>query len=162
VQVNNARVTEGDIHQDEFPVRLRQAISIFGSVTALAKAIDRSDGAVRKWLRGASEPSVSDLRAIATATGVSIQWLITGEGESRLVARGTREMSGTYRSDASSPVDNTLLEGIMETLDEELLNRGMKIPATKRSAMVVTLYGLFRDRRAIEREAVTRLLKVAV
>jgi len=161
VRVNKARLSEGDIHQDEFPVRLRQAISIFGSVTALAKAIERSDGAVRKWLRGASEPSVSDLRAIAAATGVSIQWLITGEGESQLVARGTREMLGTYRADAS-PVDNALLEGIMETLDEELLSRGMHIPTTKRSAMVVTLYGLFRDGRAIEREAVGRLLKLAV
>jgi len=160
--MNKTGITEGDIHQDEFPVRLRQAISIFGSVTALAKAIERSDGAVRKWLRGASEPSVSDLRAIAAATGVSIQWLITGEGESRLVARGTREVSGTYRADAPSRVDDTLLEGIMETLDEELLVRGMQIPTTKRSAMVVTLYGLFRDRRAIDREAVARLLKVAV
>jgi transcriptional regulator with XRE-family HTH domain len=117
---------------------------------------------VRKWLRGASEPSVSDVRAIAAATGVSIQWLITGEGESRLVARSIREMAGTYRADASSSVDNALLEAIMETLDDELLSRGMQIPTTKRSAMVVTLYSLFREERSIEREAVARLLKLAV
>ena len=162
VRVTKAESTEGDIHQNEFPVRLRQAVSVFGSVTALARAIGRSDGAVRKWLRGASEPSVSDVRAIAAATGVSIQWLITGEGESRLVARSIREMAGTYRADASSSVDNALLEAIMETLDDELLSRGMQIPTTKRSAIVVTLYSLFREERSIEREAVARLLKLAV
>lgn len=160
--MGEAAATEDDIHQDGFPARLRQAIARFGSVTALARAIDRSDGAIRKWLRGASEPNVSDLRTIATATGVNVEWLVTGQGESGLLPRGTRELAPTYRANASRPVDNTLLENIMEMLDDELLSRGLQIPATKRSAMVVTLYGLFRDGSPVEREAVGRLLKLAV
>lgn len=151
----------GDIHQDEFPVRLRQAIEAYGSVTALANVIDRSEGAVRKWLRGNSEPNVSDLRAICDATGANIDWLVTGRGESLLVPKAVREAQGVYRADASSAMDYALLESIMDTVDEELHSKGMQIASTKRSAMVVTLYSLFRENQAIDREAVERLVRLA-
>jgi len=153
--------TDGDIHQDEFPARLRQAIDAFGSVTALAQAIDRSDGAVRKWLRGASEPNVSDLRAICTATGANVEWLVTGKGDSRIVPKGVRQMPPVYRVGPPTEVDNALLESIMDTLDEALLASGVEVARTKRSAMVVTLYGLFRHTNAIDRDAVDRLVKLA-
>lgn len=155
------REIAGDIPQDGFAARLRQAIDHFGSVVALARAIDRSDGAVRKWLRGASEPNVSDLRAICAATGASIDWLVTGKGESGLVVRGMRDVADIYRPDQPSRMDNVLLEGILETVDEELLASGVEVATTKRSAMVVTLYSLFRESRQIDREAVTRLVKLA-
>jgi transcriptional regulator with XRE-family HTH domain len=153
--------TDGDIPQDGFPRRLRQAISGFGSVTALAQAIDRSDGAVRKWLRGVAEPNVTNLRAISAATGVSIEWLVTGQGDSRLSPKGVHEAVPVYRADAPSRMDNALLESVMETVDEELLRRGVQIAATKRSAMVVTLYSLFRESQNIDQEAVTRLVRLA-
>lgn len=58
--------------------RLRQAVDSYGSVTATATAIDRSEGALRKWLRADSEPNASDLQAVAQITGVSVEWLIYG------------------------------------------------------------------------------------
>ena len=152
---------EDDIPQDEFPARLRQAVDTFGSVTALARAIDRSDGAVRKWLRGVSEPNVTDLRAISVATGVNIEWLVTGQGDSGLIPRGVRQMPMAYGSGAPTEVDNALLENIMEKLDEQLQASGLDLPRTKRSAMVVTLYSLFRESKTIDADAVSRLVRLA-
>ena len=55
---------------------MREVIDAYGSASGLAKAIERSEGAVRKWLRGESEPNVTDLRAVCEQTGTSIEWLV--------------------------------------------------------------------------------------
>jgi hypothetical protein len=64
------------------PERLRLTIASYGSVSATATAIKRSEGALRKWIRGTSEPSASDLRSICELTGTQINWLIFGENGS--------------------------------------------------------------------------------
>jgi hypothetical protein len=66
---------------DGFPARLRYVVSSYGSANALAGAIQRSEGAIRKWLRGTSEPTVSDVRAICEATKTNVEWLVTGRGD---------------------------------------------------------------------------------
>src|ERR1700753_1306022 len=64
-----------------FPLRLRQCIDAYGSANSIAKAIERSEGAVRKWLRGESEPNVTDLRTLCEKTNTSIEWLLHGPGK---------------------------------------------------------------------------------
>lgn len=66
--------------------RLRLAVDSYGSVTATAAAIGRSEGALRKWLREDAEPTASALQALAQITGVSVEWLICG-GECPYAAR---------------------------------------------------------------------------
>jgi hypothetical protein len=63
------------------PERLRLAIASYGTVSGAATAIERSEGALRKWIRGTSEPNASDLRALCDLTGTSIHLLIYGEEE---------------------------------------------------------------------------------
>ncbi len=58
------------------PDRLRLTIESYGTVSAAATAIKRSEGALRKWIRGTSEPNASDLRSICELTGTQIHWLI--------------------------------------------------------------------------------------
>jgi transcriptional regulator with XRE-family HTH domain len=101
-----------------FPARLRHVLDSYGTGIALAQAIGRSEGAIRKWLRGESEPNVSDLRAICEATNTNVEWLVFGRGDpkrmeirespciaraatscSRLMARGYAER--TRRSEAA-------------------------------------------------------------
>src|SRR2546421_4626596 len=74
-----------------FAARLREVIDAYGSASGLAKAIERSEGAVRKWLRGESEPNVTDLRAVCEQTGTSIEWLVTGRGVRDALAPGVRD-----------------------------------------------------------------------
>src|SRR5262245_35658032 len=73
---------------DGFPARLRQVLDSYGSTSSLARSIDRSEGAVRKWLRGQSEPNVTDLRAICERTATSVEWLVMGRGDRRRVVEG--------------------------------------------------------------------------
>jgi transcriptional regulator with XRE-family HTH domain len=77
--------------------RLRLTIASYGTVTATASAINRSEGALRKWIRGASEPNASDLRAICELTGTRIDWLIFGENSTPQSPPEIGETGGTEK-----------------------------------------------------------------
>jgi transcriptional regulator with XRE-family HTH domain len=65
----------------DFAARLVRLVKIYGrSVSALAHQIGRSEGALRKWLRGKSEPTLSDSRELCEVAGISLEWLATGHG----------------------------------------------------------------------------------
>jgi len=144
-----------------FASRLREVIGIYGSASALAKAIERSEGAVRKWLRGESEPNVTDLRCVCEATRTSVEWLVTGRGEREALALGVREAASAYENATHKPLDYALLEGVIAAVDEELRRSSLALPSTKRSMLIVTLYDLSHERNQVDREAVARLVKLA-
>ena len=134
-----------------FAARLRQVIKGHGSASGLAKAIERSEGAVRKWLRGESEPNVTDLRAICQVTHTRIHWLVTGAGP--------REMQA--QSDAESALELPLLEAVISTADEQLRAAGLDLSPRRRSALIAAAYDLARGRNALDAEAVARLVRLA-
>ncbi len=146
-----------------FALRLRQVIDAYGSANSIAKAIERSEGAVRKWLRGESEPNVTDLRTLCEQTQTSIEWLVTG--------RGRREALHTHSPEAPAPdsegkPDNpplncSLLEAIMEAIETEVHKDDLDLPPSKRSMLVTTLYDMFQESRKVDGEAVMRLVKLA-
>jgi hypothetical protein len=80
-----------------FAARLKEVIDLYGGTSGLAKAIERSEGCVRKWLRGESEPNVTDLRAICEQTGTSIEWLVTGQGHREVQAQEIRDTASEQR-----------------------------------------------------------------
>jgi hypothetical protein len=133
-------------------MRLRRVIDAHGGASSLARVIARSEGAVRKWLRAESEPNVTDLRAICAATATDIAWLVSGKSES---AHG-----------ASAPADGAsddcvLLETLLLRVDAELANAHLVLASTQRSALIVTLYQLFRDKQCIDPVALSRLVRLA-
>ena len=153
-----------------FAARLREVIDAYGSASALAKAIDRSEGAVRKWLRGESEPNVTDLRSVCEQTATSIEWLVTGNGLRETQPQGMSQgMNDSVREPPPPPYQNNpreqvntqLLEGILLAVQEELRNAGLELPLLKQSMLVVTLYDLSHERKEVDREAVARLVKLA-
>jgi len=145
-----------------FAARLREVIDAYGSASGLAKAIERSEGAVRKWLRGESEPNVTDLRAVCEQTGTSIEWLVTGQGVRDSLASGVRDAAAQpYQAITREPLNGQLLEGILLAVQEELRNAGLELPLLKQSMLVVTLYELSQERREVDREAVARLVRLA-
>ncbi len=87
--------TPGD--RARFVARLREAISGFGSANSLATAAGVSEGALRKWMQGTSEPTRDRLVAIARAAEVNVAWLATGSGP----------------KDRSGNADTPLLEGFV-------------------------------------------------
>lgn len=80
-----------------FVARLRETIGGFGSANSLATAAGVSEGALRKWVQGTSEPTRDRLVAVARAAGVNVAWLATGNGP----------------KDRSGKVETPLLEGFV-------------------------------------------------
>jgi len=145
-----------------FAARLRDVIDAYGSASGLAKTIERSEGAVRKWLRGESEPNVTDLRALCEQTGTSIEWLVTGKGVRDAQAAEVRETAPPpYPNAPREHLDVQLLEGILLAVQEELRNATLELPLLKEAMLVVTLYDLCHERKEVDREAVARLVKLA-
>ena len=147
-----------------FAERLRQVLKGHGSASALAKAIGRSEGAVRKWLRAESEPNVTDLRAICEVTHIRIHWLVTGEGpreQAELEGTTVREPSPAYRPAAHAALVLPLLEAVIAAADEELRAAGLDLSPPKRSALITAAYDLARGRNAVDADAVARLVRLA-
>ncbi len=144
-----------------FAVRLRQVIDAYGSANSIAKAIDRSEGAVRKWLRGESEPNVTDLRALCEHAHTSIEWLVTGRGRREAIPTLQETPPPEYGSAPARPLNHALLEAVMDAIDAQVRNNDMVLPSHKRSMLVVTLYDLFQETQKVDEEAVARLVKLA-
>ncbi|HWG30133.1 MAG TPA: hypothetical protein VN676_06250 [Steroidobacteraceae bacterium] len=145
-----------------FAARLRSVVEAHGSANGIAKAIDRSEGAVRKWLRGESEPNVTDLRSLCEETQTSIEWLVTGRGRREAPNSGLQETpTPPYAGSGHDALDYPLLEGIMDAVDVELRNAALDLPSTKKSMLVVTLYDMCLARKEVDREAVVRLVRLA-
>jgi hypothetical protein len=153
-----------------FALRLRQVIDAHGSANSIAKLIERSEGAVRKWLRAESEPNVTDLRTLCEHTHTSIEWLVTGRGRREAASAGMQagmqaHMQETappdYQNGLIRPLNYSLLEGIMDAIDVQLEATGVDFPSAKRSMLVVTLYDLCQDSQKVDEDAVARLVKLA-
>lgn len=144
-----------------FAGRLRQVIDAYGSANSIAKIIERSEGAVRKWLRGESEPNVTDLRALCEQTHTSIEWLVTGRGRREAIPTLQETPPPAYANEPDKPLNYTLLEAIMDAIDVEVRSQGLALPSPKRSMLVVTLYDMFQGSGKVDAEAVSRLVKLA-
>ncbi len=67
----------------DFRGRVQAVCSSVKSVNALAKEAGVSEGTIRKWAAGDSEPSRDRLLAFARAAGVDPYWLLDGTGSMR-------------------------------------------------------------------------------
>ena len=76
-------VTDEAPNCDGFASRVESLVKEFGSVAEVARKCGLSETVVRKWRNGVSDPSRSNLVALARAANVSLVWLATGEGEAR-------------------------------------------------------------------------------
>jgi transcriptional regulator with XRE-family HTH domain len=140
-----------------FAARLRERLEHFGNAAALALAIQRSESAVRKWLRGQSEPNVTDLRAICDVTQTRLEWLVTGRGVADQ-AEGLREPDVPYGAGAH-PLDLALLERVLEAVDAHL-RTAAPLPSFKHAALVATCYDLSRESGSPDAQVIARLVKL--
>jgi transcriptional regulator with XRE-family HTH domain len=143
---------------DGFPARLRQVIASYGSTSALARSIRRSEGAIRKWLRGQSEPAVSDLRTICEATGTNVEWLVMGRGEQRGMA--LREPPNSVGSDDEPlpPLNYKLMDDVVLTIRLEPRVAGAAVTPEKCSSILTTVYNMSRTTRRVDREGAERVI----
>jgi transcriptional regulator with XRE-family HTH domain len=150
---------------DGFAARLRQVLNSYGSTSSLARNMDRSEGALRKWLRGLSEPNVTDLRAICELTGTSVEWLVMGRGPQRDPHLGGDDDSGLSVRDRPDsepelpPLNYKLMDDVVRCVRQESdVLLGNEAPAEKQSSVLTTLYNLSRRSRVVDSEEVSRVV----
>jgi len=149
-----------------FAARLRQVLPAQGSASALARTIARSEGALRKWLRGESEPNVTDLRALSQATRTRIEWLVTGEGERQMPAHpdpgsAVLDSPRPHHHSSRGSLDLPLLEAVLSAVEEQLRASGGELSVAKRSALIAAAYDHARERSSVDPQALARLVKLA-
>jgi phage repressor protein C with HTH and peptisase S24 domain len=79
---------------DDFVERLKNLCNRAGNASALAKKAGISNSGLSRYLNG-GDPSRKVLVSLAQATGVSLQWLATGEGPMEKSQEGSRPSSLT-------------------------------------------------------------------
>jgi transcriptional regulator with XRE-family HTH domain len=77
--------------------RLIEVIDSTGTTNAVALAIGRSEGALRKWRHGQSEPAASDIRRLCEISGYSAEWVLFGTDLQGRCERENRVLEGTVR-----------------------------------------------------------------
>ena len=132
----------------DFPARLKQALERVGGVAAAASAIGRSEGAVRKWLRGQSEPAVSDLCALSELTQTRIDWLVAGCGSSE-------------DQPARASLDGALLERVLDALEQRLRETSTTLSVAKRAMLTTACYDLAQESGTVDSSTIARLVKLA-
>ena len=148
---------------DGFPARLRQVLDSYGSTSSLARSIDRSEGALRKWLRGQSEPNVSDLRTICEVTGTSVEWLVMGRGQRPDAGDpnlGVGETEGPLGAKAElPPLSYKLMDDVVRSIRRETkVLLGNEAAPEKQSTVLTSLYNMSRRTRVVDEEEVSRLV----
>jgi transcriptional regulator with XRE-family HTH domain len=145
-----------------FAERFRKVIREYGSTNSLATAIGRSEGALRNWLAGRSEPTVADLRAICDLTHANVEWLVTGrESRPETEISGVRDSPGVYTTSGGVGFDERLLRAISETVEQELAVLQTSLTPGKKAEIVVNCYHFIGSFENFDPATVTRLVKLA-
>ena len=106
--------------------RMQQLIELEGSVSALAERCGFSEGAVRNWRDGRSDISRERCITMAQILGVSVLWLVAGEGPMKVGPENSpppQPISSTSSPSAHSAPDTVRMAG----LDSRLLADSLRL-----------------------------------
>jgi len=133
------KILRGDLPQDAF-----------------ARMIGVHKNTVGRWERSERAPDVIDLNNLLNAfPDISPAWLLTGEEPMK------RGKPSTVSASAS--LDEQLLVGIIEAVDEYLDQVKGRLAPAKKAQLVATLYEMFSagEVKKVDKATVIRLVKLA-
>lgn len=95
----------------------------------------------RVWTQGVA-PKAPHLKRIREVTGVSIDWLLTGEGPMRTDEAGSAVVPFPIGPQKEVPpaLDRPLLEQVISQVEEWLENNGRVLPPHQKSIVFTELY----------------------
>jgi transcriptional regulator with XRE-family HTH domain len=129
-----------------FPDRLQRAKGGL-STNAFAQKCGISESIFRKYLAGVSVPGADKLVDIARAGRMSLVWLATGQGRADA-------------PNAPSPVDEALLERVIEAVEAALEQIDGVLTPAKKAKLVAVLYGLYQTEAEVRQGPVLELVKL--
>ncbi|MBE2888987.1 helix-turn-helix domain-containing protein [Geobacter anodireducens] len=120
-----------------------------------AKILDVHKNTVVRFESEKGKPNIEELNKVLTAfPDINPTWLLTGEGPMK---RG--DTSGT-----SPPLDEELLQAVLEAVEEYLDQVKGRLKPAKKAQLVAALYDIFcgEEEKAVDKATVIRLVKLAV
>jgi len=119
-----------------FADRIKLLIQRVGSVTEIARMCGFSEGVVRSWRDGNTDPSRARCVTLARTLGISLIWLVAGEGSMQVdpMALLPDDTSGSsaetispqrHRSKLRSATDTLEASGV--AMDAQRLNTALRI-----------------------------------
>jgi DNA-binding transcriptional regulator YdaS (Cro superfamily) len=133
------------------PARIQQLIELEGGVCAIAERCGFSEGAVRNWRDGRSDLSRERCVTMAQVMGVSLAWLVAGEGPMKVGAG----RQGRQSADSSAPaqpeqsatprmpgLDSKLLASALRLLQSYIGLIGGSLDSNARADRVAELYDI--------------------
>jgi hypothetical protein len=145
-----------------FADRIRLLIQRVGSATEIARMCGFSEGVVRSWRDGNTDPSRARCVTLARTLGISLVWLVAGEGsmlpgDQDAAAKDDPSSSevlsfprtrarfsgpGGAPDTGTSMVDTERLSTAMRILQSELELAGSQLSLTEHSDLLAELYGI--------------------
>jgi hypothetical protein len=138
----------------DLPARIELLIQAEGSASALARRCGFSEGAVRNWRDGRSDMSRERCITLAQALGISLLWLVSGEGAMRTESRpgdsagasaaamARSSGGGAAAQPRASTVDPRLLASALRLLQSYIGLAGGSLDSPQRADALVELYEL--------------------
>ncbi|MEO7072573.1 MAG: helix-turn-helix transcriptional regulator [Rhodanobacter sp.] len=154
----NAQSSDLESPTATFADRIALLIKRVGSATQIARMCGFSEGVVRSWRDGNTDPSRARCITLARTLGISLVWLVAGEGgmqvdptisthdEQRTTETTAPDIVGPrlVYSGASAPldagVDSARLAAAMRLLQSELELSGTALNLADNMAMLAELY----------------------
>lgn len=147
-------VSRGDaIVPSSFASRVRQVIKMSGSVSEIARRCGFSEGVVRSWRDGNTDPSRGRCVTMAKTLGLSLVWLAAGEGPMMLDGSGEGTVARTESSEptrgreshattAVNPLDASRLAAAMKLLQSDIEMTGSRFSPVRHADLVVEMYSI--------------------
>lgn len=140
-----------------FAERIKWLIRHVGSATEIARKCGFSEGVVRSWRDGHTDPSRARCVTLARTLGISLLWLVAGEGAvapdaDEGISRGalpvgaigarmrTRASDPGLRREGEAGMDSQRLRGAMRILQSELGLAGDPLPLADTTDLLAQLY----------------------
>lgn len=129
------QITPSPTSNGTFSDRIRLLIQRVGSATEIARMCGFSEGVVRSWRDGNTDPSRARCVTLAKTLGISLVWLVAGEGSIQMDPSAniqddqySSEMVSTQRPRARlGSVTEMPLQAAIKGLDTQRLNKAMQI-----------------------------------
>lgn len=135
---NNQRGTRHPNFRIEIGNRLRKIEKRFHNRAEAAAAAGVAKSTLQNWIEGKRGPSFEGLANLARETGVSLDWLATGEGEM---------WTDQTPSVPEEPLDEALLNLVVEELERFREERGVRWSAERKARLITFGYAMMLAER---------------
>lgn len=152
--LETARI-DAAVPASSFASRVRAVIKMSGSVSEIARRCGFSEGVVRSWRDGNTDPSRGRCVTMAKTLGLSLVWLAAGEGPMMLDGGGEDAVVRAESSDVSrgrdgrevtatsiGVLDASRLAAAMKLLQSDIEMTGSRFSPVRHADLVAEMYSI--------------------